>query len=225
MGRIALSEPDLLIVDDLVPSESLDGIRNEMSKGDYHSVRARAWDKVWRLWDGEPLRGAGVVYDPHSSYGGEAKRYPTFTSVDLLIDEILNAATQYPEIVGKEGQDWKALYLAPWLYPVGTALSLHVDGVRYSGAVTWFAHPRWGAHWGGELVVEPPGEGPDIPHGLEPWVEAGNDCGRGIALMVTPLPNRLVLLGPSRPHRIARVDSNAGARVRSSIAGFFLREL
>jgi hypothetical protein len=42
--------------------------------------------------------------------------------------------------------------------------------------------------------------------------------------MVSPLPSRLVLIGPNRPHRIARVDPNAGARVRSSIAGFFLQQ-
>jgi hypothetical protein len=224
MSCTVLAEPGLLVVDNLVPSESLENIRYQMAKGDYRSVHSPTWSKVWRLWDGEPLRGAGVVYDPQSIYTREARRYPTFTSVDLLIDEILGAVVNYNDIVGTEGNDWKALYLAPWLYPVGSALSRHFDGVRYSGAFTWFSHPRWGAHWGGELVVEPPDEGQDISPELEPWMlEDGTDCGKGIATMVSPLPNRLVLIGPNRPHRIARVDRNAGARVRSSIAGFFLR--
>jgi hypothetical protein len=33
----------------------------------------------------------------------------------------------------------------------------------------------------------------------------------------------LVLIGEDRPHRVTRVDQNAGAHVRASIAGFFLR--
>jgi hypothetical protein len=224
MSRTVFAEPGLLIVDNLVPAQSLEDIRREMAKGSYRSVHSPTWNKVWRLWDGEPLRGGGVVYDPQSLYTGEARRYPTLTSIDLLVDEILGAAANHSDIVGAEGDDWRALFLAPWLYPVGSALSRHVDGVRYSGAFTWFTHPRWGAHWGGELVVEPPGEG-DISPELEPWMlEDGTDCGTGIATMVSPLPNRFVLIGPDRPHRIARVDRNAGARVRSSIAGFFLRE-
>ncbi len=44
-----------------------------------------------------------------------------------------------------------------------------------------------------------------------------------VALAIAPSPNRLVLLGEDRPHRVARVDQNAGAHVRVSIAGFFLR--
>ncbi len=225
MSCIVLAEPGLLVVDNLVPAHSLHYIRNEMARGDYRSVHSPIWSKVWRLWDGEPLRGAPVVYDPQSLYTGEARRYPTFTSVDVLVDQILGMAAQHSDIVGTEGSNWKALFLASWIYPVGSALSRHVDGVRYSGAFTWFAHPRWGAHWGGELVVETADEGQDISPELEPWVlEDGTDCGRGIATMVSPLPNRLVLIGPNRPHRIARVDANAGARVRSSIAGFFLQQ-
>jgi hypothetical protein len=223
MSSTVLTEPGLLVIDDLVPAHSLEDIRREMAKGEYHSVHRKTWTKVWRLWDGEPLRGLGVVYDPKSLFTGEARRYPTFSSIDLLIDEVLGAAARSPETVGTEGEDWKALYLAPWLYPVGSALSRHVDGERYSGAFTWFAHPRWCAHWGGELVVEPAGEGQDISPESEPWMDDdGADCGTGIATMINPLPNRLVLIGPDRPHRIARVDANAGARVRSSIAGFFL---
>jgi Rps23 Pro-64 3,4-dihydroxylase Tpa1-like proline 4-hydroxylase len=44
-----------------------------------------------------------------------------------------------------------------------------------------------------------------------------------IAVAISPSPNRLVLIGEDRPHRVTRVDQNAGAHVRASIAGFFLR--
>jgi hypothetical protein len=60
----------------------------------------------------------------------------------------------------------------------------------------------------------------------DPWMSddaADEGDSQGIATCVSPRPNRLVLIGPDRPHRIARVDQNAGAHVRASIAGFFLR--
>jgi Rps23 Pro-64 3,4-dihydroxylase Tpa1-like proline 4-hydroxylase len=131
-----------------------------------------------------------------------------------------------PDIAGAEGVDWIALYLSPWLYPVGSALSLHRDAERYTGSFTYFAHSRWSVHWGGELLVTPPTSESTVHSGDEPWMsEDGNDDadGTGIATCVSPRPNRLVVIAPDRPHRIARVDQNAGAHLRASIAGFFLR--
>ena len=53
--------------------------------------------------------------------------------------------------------------------------------------------------------------------------EGREDDDPGIATSVVPKPNRLVLIGANRPHRVSRVDQNAGAHLRASIAGFFLR--
>ena len=67
------------------------------------------------------------------------------------------------------------------------------------------------------------------PSGETAWLaDDGEDDGSegddpGIAISIVPKPNRLVLLGPNRPHRIHRVDTNAGTHARASIAGFFLR--
>ena len=200
-------------------------IRQELAQGEYQSVHNRSWEKVWRPWDGVPMRGNAAVYDPTGCYRGEARRYPTETAIDVLVDRILEAVGLDDRLVGVESRDWKTLILVPWLYPVGTALSRHVDGVRYSGAFTWFAHPRWGASWGGDLVVEPADPEVDISPEHEPWTaEEDLDAGIGMAMSIAPRPNRLVLLGCDRPHRVTRVDANAGARVRSTIAGFFLRD-
>ncbi|MGR4866301.1 hypothetical protein [Caulobacter sp. LARHSG274] len=152
----------------------------------------------------------------------------------LWIDAVRTLSALYPDAVGAEGLDWKGLYLCPWLYPVGSALSLHQDSARYSGSFAFFAHVRWQAHWGGELMVYPPLatggiKSPPLTPGLvgEPaWMsDEGQDEAllTDIAAAVAPRPNRLALIGEHRPHRIARVDVNAGAHLRVSLAGFFLR--
>jgi 2OG-Fe(II) oxygenase superfamily len=240
MSRELLRERGLVVADGVLPAAAFSALCREVANGDYRSVHTQKWDKAWRLWDGQPLRGESVYFDPMRVFGWKGATYPTSTSVDVLIDAVRRMAAACPDIAGKEGVDWLAIYLSPWLYPIGSALSLHQDAQQYSGSFTFFAHTRWSVHWGGELLVSrnpqagiEPGS---VAHsatsratvrgGDEPWMsDDGNDDpdDPGIATCVTPKPNRLVLIGPDRPHRVARVDQNAGARVRASIAGFFLR--
>jgi hypothetical protein len=222
MSRCVLFEPGLLVLDDALPPDVLAALRQELSRGEYRSVHAQGWDKAWCLSDGQPMRGQSVAYDPTGCVKGDLPRYPTYTSVDALIDKLRWATKAHPDFVGTEGREWKAIYLVPWIYPPGSSLSRHKDAAQYSGAFTWYAQAQWDTHWGGELVVEPPGEKVfPAPH-TEIWARE-TDAGSGVGTFVSPRPNRLVLLGSQRPHRIARIDPNAGAHARSSIAGFFLR--
>lgn len=237
MSEPILREEGLVVADDVLSADRFKALCQEVAYGEYRWVHAQKWDKAWRAWDGQPLRGESVYYDPSNVFGWRGATYPTATSVDALIDSVRHTAAACTDVVGVEGLDWVALYLSPWLYPVGSALSLHRDANLYTGSFTFFVHPRWSVHWGGELLAS---RGAFSDHagrdsaevfeslraGDEPWMtdEASGDAdGSGIATSVSPRPNRLVLIGPDRPHRIARVDQNAGARVRASIAGFFLR--
>ena len=229
MGQLVLQKHDTVVVDDILDIATFDALSSEVATGEYHSVHAQRWDKAWRLWDGNPFRGHPVYYDPHGAFDGVGGRYPTNSSVDVLIETIRAVTQQFPTLAGAEGIDWAAIFLAPWIYPVGSALSAHCDGGKYSGSFTFFAHPRWHMNWGGELLILPPPTGPTTgPTGAGiPWLSedagAGATSDLGVATCVFPRPNRLVVLGPERAHMIRRVDQNAGAHVRASIAGFFLR--
>lgn len=229
MSRVMLHEPGLMVADAVLPHPAFKSLSREVAHGDFRCVHAQKWDKSWRLWDGNPLRGESVYFDPRGLFGWKGVAYPTGSALDLLIDQLRAWAATHPELVGVEGVDWVALYMSPWIYPVGSALSLHQDGEKYSGAFTYFVHSQWRTHWGGELLVSRPAAMHAAPAARDadpPWMsEDGNedDDPGGIATCITPLPNRLVLLGPDRPHRVARVDQNAGLHVRASIAGFFLR--
>jgi hypothetical protein len=219
--KVVLASRDVVVADDVLDETAFAALRQELAHARYESVHARGWAKAWRLCDGAPLRGAGVCYDPAGAVRSSGARYPTGTVVDDFIDAVRALAVEHPDVVGTEGAQWAALFLAPWLYPVGSALSLHRDGGGYSGAFTFFAHPRWGVHWGGELLLLDE-QSSTAPLGMTGWmVEDGVDP--GVAMCVFARPNRLVLVGPDRPHRIGRVDVNAGDHVRTTLAGFFLR--
>ncbi len=233
MSSIALRQDGLIIVDSLLGTSAFATLRDQVAMTDYRGVHEQRWDRVWRLWDGHPQRGPSVYYDPDRRFEKKGAVYPTGKPIDQLIDAVRTLSALHPEIAGNECIDWVALYLCPWLYPVGSALSLHQDSAKYSGSFTYFVHSRWQLHWGGELMVYPPADParastslPTASHD-QPWM---SDDGTGeesligdIAVAISPSPNRLVLIGEDRPHRVTRVDQNAGAHVRASIAGFFLR--
>ncbi|RSZ55528.1 hypothetical protein HF313_09160 [Massilia atriviolacea] len=229
MSRVVLHEPGLMVADAVLPPELFKALGRDVAHSEFRSVHAQKWDKSWRLWDGNPLRGESVYFDPSGLFRGNGAAYPTGGVVDVLIEQLRAWAGVHPDLVGREGSDWVALYLAPWIYPVGSALSLHRDGEQYSGAFTYFVHSRWRTHWGGELLVSQQQAleiAPAAHEGDAPWMSGDGNADAdpgGIATCITPLPNRLVLLGPDRPHRVARVDQNAGLHVRASMAGFFLR--
>lgn len=235
-GRLVLGEPGLLVMDGPVSGPVFEQLHDEVRGAEFREVHAKGWDRVWRLTDGRPLRGPSVVYDPSRAHALAGRRYPTHCAVDELIGRVRALARAHVDIAGVEGREWDGLYLAPWLYPPDSALSTHWDAGRYTGSFTFFVHRTWGVHWGGELIV--PHAHRELDHArregldrevLDPaqW-ELGVD-GSGLdpfalSTAITPRPNRLVLLGGSRPHRVARVDRNAGPHVRMSIAGFFLRK-
>jgi hypothetical protein len=229
--KVALESGSLAVLDDVLAERDFVAVNRIVGDSEYRSVHSRGWDRAWRLWDGNPLRGSAVYYDPPGARGWEGASYPTSTAFDHAIEAVRQAVAERPLLVGVEGTDWTALFMAPWLYPVGSALSLHLDGGAFSGAFTYFAHSRWSLQWGGELLVLPPRMRPRAGQPIDlrysQWISESDDLeaelGPGTATCVFPRPNRLVLVGPDRPHMIRRVDANAGAHIRASLAGFFLR--
>jgi hypothetical protein len=233
MSAIALRQDGLIVADNVLGTNAFASLRDHVVMSDYRCVHGQKWDKVWRLWDGNPQRGQSVYYDPDRRFEGKGAIFPTGTAIDKFIDAVRTLSALNPEVAGIECIDWVGLYLCPWLYPVGSALSMHQDSAKYSGSFTFFVHSRWRSHWGGELLVYPPMD--STRHGVSassalgrdpPWIsDDGPDESMipDIAVAIAPSPNRLVLIGENRPHRVARVDQNAGAHVRISIAGFFLR--
>lgn len=223
--RPSYRSEDVLVYDDVLPEATFSKLFRHLGSLEYTSVHQSGWRKVWRLHDGDPLRGRTVWYRP------DGRSTPSGSAVDELVGWIAGRQHEIAEIVGTSGTDWTRLSFTPWIYPVGSGLSLHQDGTAYSGAFTFFAHQEWRLHWGGHLLVLDPrtrsrstsGAGEFGPVFLDDRRESARAFDPGFAITVFPKPNRIAFLSPAALHLLTRVDENAGQAARLSIAGFFHR--
>ena len=174
---------------------------------------------AWKLDDGIPLGGDELV----------VPRTGAASSGETPLGQVARAILDNPEIhADLVDDDWDRISVRPYVYSQGTGLSWHVDDHQlFAGAFVYYAHPHWNAHWGGELLVgDVESESDDELQVMgyrfetEPYSERLLEPGLGSFVM--PKPNRLVLLSGA-PHMIARVHPAAGASVRASVSGFFLR--
>ena len=164
------------------------------------------------------------------------RAYPTGLAIDLLFDRIVG--TKYYR---KHLPD-TYVTARTYLHPPGSGLDWHDDGGRFQGAYTFYAHPRWHASWGGELLVVENDLGrrllPDkkrMQDGKtetvkESWsVLYKDDLSEMLFDNVTstefvfPKPNRLVFLKGGLWHKICLVKPTA-AFARCAVAGFFLTD-
>lgn len=176
---------------------------------------------AWKLDDGVPLGGREIVVDRRAREGGE-------DPMQHVIEALLGQPELYEGLVR---DTWTHVSARPYVYPRDTGLSWHVDDSElYAGAFIYYAHPRWDAHWGGELLIaelaadtaDEPEEVPIMAYRFETQAYSERLLDMGCGNFVMPKPNRLVLLAGA-PHMIARVSPAAGHNVRASVSGFFLR--
>jgi hypothetical protein len=241
------------VYDDVLDAKDFAAVWEFVQVEQYFYVHEQRWEKTWRLSDGHPFAGALVRAEvsgmPARITGSEAKgarAYPTRLAIDILIGKLLDMRDEIVDLVGISGTDYVAINARACLYPVGSALSWHTDPSPYSGAFTYYAHPKWNATWGGELIVADESTAnedlgakrttaivmdgahvvgmrqvltpPALDHDRENEVLCESGCGD----FIVSKPNRLVLMKPAIPHRIARVDACAGENVRCSISGCFV---
>ena len=226
--RFRRQTEQIAVVDDLLAPEAFAAVFSLINEQKFELVHNRQWQKAWRLQDGLPLHGPPVLYfaDPDLDDPG-AKSYPTGTAIDYFIDRLRAVVAKCGDLVGAESADWNVFSVTPWIYPPGSTLSLHCDGggqAMYSGAFTYFLHPRWNIHWGGHLLVLDPETEVSGVRGAQWLIDDAENAQvwePGLGTAVLPKPNRLALLAPDAWHMLTRVDPTAGLHARISLAGFF----
>jgi hypothetical protein len=180
----------------------------------YQGVHADRWRSVWRLGEGEPLRGPtwSIPGPPDPAADGPGDRPAALEPLAAVLRQLLLA----------ERADTARVSLTPWIYPQGTALGLHRDDGQFDGSYIFYSVPEWDVHWGGLLHCL--ADAPDAPVParaiLDSTQERESVASVGRGFWVAPVRNRLVTLAPRVRHFISRVDPNAGDRPRTSIAGF-----
>jgi len=224
---LSLDHPNFRVVDDLLDEDAWTAVWSDFQFMDMHPV-ARTTG-AWKLDDGVPLGGEEVVVtrsiDATADDAGEGEE---LGSMQRLVAAIIANPEFYDGLVDSA---WDRVSVRPYVYPQETGLSWHCDDSEiYAGAFIYYAHPHWNAHWGGELLIaerdperdEELGEMPIMGHRFETESYSERLLEMGCGNFIMPKPNRLVLLGGA-PHMIARVHRAAGAAIRASAAGFFLR--
>jgi hypothetical protein len=226
MCRVMTVNPtpaNYIVVDDFLDEETWTKIWSDFQFTELHPVTRTVG--AWKLDDGTPFGGEEVVVPRPTTGSPGIGESP----LELLLAEMFAHPDYYRDLVG---EDWSRLSARSYVYPKETGLSWHVDDHDlYAGAFIYYAHPVWNAHWGGELLLadmmEESGaeedEMPIMAHRFETesYSERLMDVGSGTFIM--PKPNRLVLLSGA-PHMVARINPAAGAAVRASVSGFFLRD-
>ncbi len=226
------------VFDGVLPEEAFADLWRHLQTLAYRHVHQDKLHGVWRPQDGDPFEGDRILClgrEPEAFGGLPALAaagyvvHPTGTPLDAPLERILMLATEVEALVGRRGHDWYALQTRPWLYPAGTRLSWHHDTEEYCGSFVFYTHPHWNAFWGGELLIASEGSvtegaeenGESMSLDSEPESRALLREGHG--RFFAPKPNRLIFIAGGVPHMIAHVSPAAGANVRASLGGFFLR--
>ncbi len=210
--------PACLVIDDVLGEAAARFQRMLLAQAPYELVNhAGRWNPAWRLGDAQPLQG------PTYRYGADDEAHAEWLSPLLEAMDALVVRQDVTALVGKRGTDWEFCGASPWLYPPRSALSVHVDGHRFSGAFVYFAHERWKIRWGGLLLVFDADTRGLAMNLLDDEQDDQVASVPGIATAILPRPNRLVFLSPVAAHSVTEVTAKAGDNLRVTVAGFFNR--
>ena len=213
------------LIDNFLDEKTALYLWNYFQIQDFSFINGVEWRKVYRLQDGNPLRGPSFEFEFSEKSVGNDKDIYFF--INNFIRHNQKIQSFFKDKIEK-------FHVSLNAFPAGTALSWHKDG-RCKGAFIYYVHPVWGAHWGGELLVAE-GKNSALPIGkkyvseseqkiVPPAFDPSHDnrClleeAHGRYFMAKP--NRLILLKPNTNHMVKPVTNSAGAHMRCSISGFF----
>lgn len=187
----------------------------------YRGVHHDRWRPVWRLGDGEPLRGptwmTSLLDDAPGTMAATNPLPPELGALSAVLRRMLLDGRRHGARIS----------LTPWVYPHGTALGVHRDDGDFEGSYVFYFSQEWDVSWGGILhcIIDQPGA--DVPrHAVfDPAAERSALLRAGPGVWISPAPNRLVILDAQVSHFISRIDTNAGDRPRLSIGGFVHRDV
>ena len=247
--RVTFECSQFLVIDDFLEPDGAEQLWRWFQVAPFFANDARGLHGAWRLDDGRVFRGPDVYYGQVAEQVAGAHEgsfaHPTGTALDLLVERFVHHPDIHQPLVGREGEDWRTISMAPRLYERNSSLYWHRDTPSVvTGSCTYYAHPEWNIQWGGELFVAHPAalSIPDRcgPSMIEPKEVMGRgmvqlsghldnsevnaaliDPGMGYYLM--PKPNRLVILKTGNPHMISKVLPAAGDHVRASVTMFLIR--
>ncbi|MCE3045356.1 2OG-Fe(II) oxygenase [Legionella sp. 16cNR16C] len=234
--KLILNNDVFAVIDDFLEPSVFEKIWNYIQTEEFKFVHSSRWVNAFSIEDGAPLWGNVTISHPRPEPCTTEQVYPTATTIDLFIQELIVGSAEFPHLIGLKDRDWDFFYARPYLYPRGSGLSWHTDGkYKISGAYVYYCHPNWDMNWGAELLINPvPQQDFEYPEvtlinnqrkrvGFHLNSKALNTyIGDGIGYYIVPKPNRLVIFRNDILHCIKKVENAAGNQLRASITGFFM---
>lgn len=218
------NDPNFAVIDNVLEPQIFTQFWEYFNTLPFQNCSHDQWLKVWKLSDGEILRSPTFYHT----------KAPFNCPMDWIQNYVFWLSAKFPHLIGEYGKDWEEIQFTPYLYPDGSKISWHND-FGYTGACIFYAHPKWSAHWGGELLVAKTEDGDGewtSEKSEETW--SRNTFSRenhsdflnkqGIGNYIVAKPNRLVFTKGSAWHSVNRVDRTAGDNVRCSVVGFFIKK-
>ncbi|HEO1336056.1 TPA: proline hydroxylase, partial [Legionella pneumophila] len=205
--KLVLNNDVLAVIDDFLELSAFEKIWNFIQTEKFKFVHSSRWVNAFSLEDGSPLWGGVTISHPRPEPCTTEQIYPTNTTIDLFIKELIAGSADYSHLIGSKDRDWDFFYARPYLYPRGSGLSWHTDGkFKISGAYVYYCHPVWDLNWGAELLINPTRQlnfeysEVTLINNTKKKVgfhlnstELNNYVGDGIGYYVVPKPNRLVI--------------------------------
>jgi hypothetical protein len=213
--KLTANEELFLVFDEVLPETALVELRRKATQVEYVRHGTTVVNPPWRLEDG------GQLYGPRFWLSGEG---PTVDELSLEFAsalEELAANARVVDLVGAQGADWARVAVTPWIYPRGTALSMHTDGDTVTGAFAFYYHEQWAIRWGGLLVVMRTGQDCFDLATSEDLARQQGSADYSLGDAIVPIPNRLVVVPAGAKHLMTRIDDSAGDRFRLSLSGGF----
>lgn len=239
--RKVFESKEAIVFDDFLPEEVYQRMYDFAIKSDYQRINTHGTvARAWCIEDGFPFRSSYnyFYYADGSSRPSGDYIYPTKTDADIFIDHLLAIQPQVEHVVGKQGTGWQHFSFTAWMYPAGTALSMHDDGAGvYHGAYAYYLNPVWRPHWGGlNIMIDEKGNTPVYDHAqkmggsnfyLRKWLHANQLdeilMEHGLAYCIFPKRNRIAFIADNAYHMVTRVNEAAGDNHRMTLTGFFNR--
>jgi hypothetical protein len=209
----------ICIFEEVLSEPELGALQSWAERVTYQGVHHERWRPVWRIGEGEPLRGPTWSIRPagraQEAQPPDQRCPPALAPLAAVLQRLL--------LSGPQGD--ARISMTPWIYPRGTALGLHSDDGQFDGSYIFYTVPDWDVHWGGLLHCVDEALGAEVPPRaiLDASAERVSVTAMGRGTWIAPVRNRLVTLAPHVRHFISRVDPNAGDRPRTTIAGFLHR--
>lgn len=227
MYNVVMKTPEVLVVDDFLPTDVWDKIFNQVQIDRWR--QSEIDDKFWHMTDGANYKGVKRWHSerPYND-NGELwfEHFTTFLKNCLDTKDFVN-------------EKYDNIAMQCHGYPTGSKNPWHTD-LGYT-TYTYYLHKKWQINWDSTLLIIPMDAKLEYEQLLkldensvhtDSYAEYNMpmemfeqskkfssiiEYGRGI--FVSPKPNRLVLINKNIIHGVTRVDSDAGENVRVSLTG------